>query len=184
MSQVHAEFPLESGTAADKARDETLDRQWWAAGPRRAVVGMATARAGAPAPVRLPPRTPVRAPLPLPAPDAGAPSGWYPEPPKLRYWDGERWTEDTRFARPPVAGTRVGISVLVSAPAAAGPAVPAAPPAAVAPVPEAPRVEPSVTQPQEADRGVMHELAVFLLVAMVALTVGAIVAALGIAFTS
>ena len=231
MSQVHAEFPLESGTAADRARDETLDRQWWAAGPRRAAATAATARDSTPAAVRLPSRTPARAPVTTSAPDADAPSGWYPEPPRLRYWDGERWTEDTRFARPPVASTRVGISVLVSPPPPAAPvaaaavsvaaaAVPAlaapvleapivAPPIVAPPIVEPPIVAPPIVEPPAAaedglvaapvptaqaehqdmapepeDRGIMHELAVLLLVAMVALTVGAIVAALGIALTS
>jgi uncharacterized protein DUF2510 len=36
-----------------------------------------------------------------------SPAGWYPDPLRLRYWDGHAWTDHTFAAGPPVAATRV-----------------------------------------------------------------------------
>ena len=35
------------------------------------------------------------------------PSGWYPDPPLLRYWNGSDWSEETRPAGPPRRNQRV-----------------------------------------------------------------------------
>ena len=119
------------------------------------------------------------------------PRGWYPDPPALRFWDGEAWTVLTRPAGPPVAEERVldgptgyEVPVPVEAPMQA-------PAATVAPFPvgqTGPRVEP-VGRAAPVDEGVeerprlRRQLLMLLWVALLALGAGGVVAAIGIALT-
>jgi hypothetical protein len=134
-----------------------------------------------------------------------APSGWYPDPPKLRYWNGERWTDETRIA-PPSPATRVAerpgpsaappVFLQVPQPAVVerpppafvqvpAPAVVEAPPEAVVQPPALAIVEAAPTAVEEsAERSLPRELAVFFVLGVLALVVGGAVAALGIAFTA
>ena len=121
------------------------------------------------------------------------PKGWYPDPPALRFWDGEAWTVLTRPAGPPVAEEKVldgptgyevpvPVEFLNEAPAATVARFPVrevapwpepVPSAAAAPVDEGVEERPRLRR----------ELLMLLWVALVALGAGGVVAALGIALT-
>ena len=129
------------------------------------------------------PRGAIRRPMP--------PRGWYPDPPAVRFWDGEAWTVLTRPAGPPLEAERVpedelGVEVPTSIePVAVAPTAVAAP----ASIPEPPRAPvlttvPPVAEPAIEDRPRLgRELSMLLMVALLALGAGAVVAALGIFVT-
>lgn len=100
---------------------------------------------------------------------AAVPSGWYPEPAMLRFWDGEHWTDRTCVAAPP--DPRGRLVAVAARPEVHAPVVPL--PTRSAQVGEAPA--PRV--------GGWRELRRFLTVALLALASGAAVAALGITLT-
>lgn len=142
MTQAHAAVPYEGDAWLQQARPVRGGDAWQAA----------PASAARPAPI---PRVP---------------SGWYPEPARLRFWDGEHWTEQTCVAAPPDPRARV---------------------VAPAPWPEAPAAVLALHRPEregavaaETPRaGGLRELRRFLTVALLAIVSGAAVAALGIALT-
>ncbi len=80
----------------------------------------------------------------------GAPPGWYPEPPRERFWDGASWTDETRPTGPtaPVAAPVAASLAVAPAPVTMAAAPPAAPPvrAPVAP-PAAPPVGAPIAPP-------------------------------------
>lgn len=111
--------------------------------------------------------------------DTAPASGWYPDPTALRYWDGQRWTDRTRFAGPPLAGTRV--VELATLRGAGDPSEGMTARPVLTSVPPAPIEE----EPVDADReGAFREFGMFLLVAVLALFVAAAVAGVGIALTT
>ena len=147
----------------------------------------------------------LRPPLAVAPPDAEprtpAPSGWYPEPARLRFWNGEHWTDAVRLAAPPDAAARVAVLPEVRPMPAPAPA-PMAPPVAVEPPPPPPVSPPgqalwaaapvataAVVDRQEQEeevegaRALLHQLAVLMLVVAVAVGAGALVTAFGIALT-
>ena len=121
----------------------------------------------------------------LPAAAVHAPSGWYPDPSRLRYWNGFDWTDAVR----PNATPRTGARVLVPAdmgtkaelaPASVDDAGAFAP--SLSQVPE--DVEVDVASQPAAARGLLGEMGVLALVVTLALVIGAIVTAIGIAVTA
>lgn len=127
------------------------------------------------------------------------PKGWYPDPPALRFWDGEAWTVLTRPAGPPRAEEKVldgptGFEMAVPAEAATEasaatvapfPVRPPEPWVAVAPSTaptEVPVHAPTSVDVEPRPR-LRRELLILLWVALVALGAGGVVAALGIALT-
>ena len=117
------------------------------------------------------------------------PKGWYPDPPALRFWDGEAWTVLTRPAGPPLEAEQVAEDQLgAEVPASIEPVVAPTPMAATVPTepPMAPVLTtvPPMAEPATEDRPQLRrELSMLLLVALLALGAGAVVAALGIFVT-
>jgi hypothetical protein len=129
----------------------------WGDDPRWAAI---VRQIESPITTQAPPPAPVRTPLF----SAATPSaGWYPDPHRLRFWDGSEWTNETRPLGTPapvagrVAGRLAAPVVVVDEPGA---------------------------RPEAAKAGhLAHELVKLLLVLGVALAAGALVAAIGIVFT-
>jgi hypothetical protein len=146
---------------------------------------------------------PAAAPTPSPTPAAQvAPAGWYPDPPRLRFWDGGYWTDETRPAGPPVPCVRVVVDEALYRPQpvttsprvepeSLGPVVVA--PVAVAPTDIAPvavaptDIEPvalgpdaGLPAPEPERRGLGHELMLLFFVVAMAMAAGALVTAIGI----
>lgn len=131
---------------------------------------------------------------PLPASRRPSPQrGWYPDPPALRYWDGEAWTVLTRPAGPPLAEELVRDGAAdTEAPVRLEPPV-AGQVATVGTLPvrqsEARTATLTALSPPQAgefteDRPTLRgQLLMLLWVALLALGAGAVVAALGIALT-
>lgn len=115
---------------------------------------------------------------------ASAPPGWYPDSPRLRFWDGRGWTDETRMVEPPPPVLR---------PMKAVPTVKAV--RLVEAVPPTPLPEPDVVgllpahapvAPAPAavhDGGLVPELLMLFFVLALAITAGALVATIGIVLT-
>ncbi|HMK63955.1 MAG TPA: DUF2510 domain-containing protein [Acidimicrobiales bacterium] len=133
--------------------------------------------------------------------DVCAPPGWYPDPPRLRYWTGRRWSSETQPAGPPTVTPLHGRHLKASWPPAQEP-VASTVTIGVAPddftladvliqseeEPTAPVavVEPEVLVEGESsthENGLWREMLVLLLIVVAALAAGAVVAAIGIALT-
>lgn len=120
------------------------------------------------------------------------PKGWYPDPPALRFWDGRAWTVLTRPVGPPSVDELVEVrsevvETVVPFERPGGVPSPSSSTIAVrAPQHAHPSLTtvPSVLDDEPAVKPrIVRELMTFVLVALLALGVGAVVAALGITLT-
>jgi hypothetical protein len=122
------------------------------------------------------------------APAPLAPAGWYPEPPRLRFWDGRDWTDETRPVGPPLAVRVVSEAVAPAEPVETTPLVE---PATGGPVhvgllgmpPAAFESGARVSAAPQSEPGLLHELKILLLVVAVAVAAGALVTTIGIILT-